>query len=143
MKKDPYRDYATDCFRLYAKYGTVEDYIERMLDTEKYKGIGDVNPTEATLIKRDMILREHAAVIADLQAVEMVFHALDYCHNGKYIRRSIEVVYMTDCCKPIKRGDIMDRVHNLEINIPTSTAQIFKWLKKARMNFAEERGLRV
>jgi hypothetical protein len=114
-----------------------------MLDTEKYKGIGDASPTEATLIRRDMILREHAALIADLMACERVFHALDYCHNGKYIRQSIEVVYMADYTKPLRRNDIMNRVYWLERNLPASTAQIFKWLKKARMNFAEERGLRV
>jgi hypothetical protein len=41
------------------------------------------------------------------------------------------------------RGEISERVHTAEIQIPASEKTIYRWLGTARRFFAEFRGLRI
>ena len=139
MTKDHIRDYATDAFRFYARWGGKDNYIKALLaDLQRQKGNGVCFPTEAALVHKEQIMKEKHAEIADLDAVEMVLQICD-----RDTCRAIEHVYFKDCDKELEWGDITRRVHYAEIHIPASQAQIYRWLKKARILFAEERGLRT
>lgn len=128
MKKEHYRDYATEAYRFYAQTGNSEKYIQSM--------VSDSMPVEKAI-------EIHYAELADLKAVEKVFAMLDMSVNGKYIRQAVEIVYMKDWNKPIAKRDISNRVRYAEIHIPASEPQIYRWLRWARKTFAEERGLRT
>lgn len=139
MKKDHLRDYCTEAFRFYAKSGGEKSYIKNLVDDmERQKGSGICSPTESALIKKEQLIEQHAAELSDIEAVEKVLHALDMCEH-----QVIEMVYFKDCWRDIERGDIEERIHYAEINIPASRRQIYYWLAKARKMFACERGLRL
>ncbi|ACL77345.1 hypothetical protein [Ruminiclostridium cellulolyticum] len=143
MKKDHIRDYATEAFRFYAKSGGKESYIKYLMDDIiKSKGNGVCNPTESTLISKEKIMETRAAEFADIEAVDRVLAILVKSYQGNYIRKAIEMVYFKDCWKNTEKGEISKRIHYAEIHIPASERQIYRWLKRARILFAEERGLR-
>lgn len=144
MKKDHIRDYATEAFRFYAKTGGSKKYIEKIAaDIQKQKGAGIVNPTEGALIAKERAIEENAAELADLEAVEKAMHLIERLPQGGSILKAIEYVYFKDCWRELRRGDIKSRVHYAEIHIPASERQIYRWLSKARLLFAQERGLRI
>ena len=137
--KDHIRDYSTEAFRFYARWGNREIYINNLLlDLQKNKAVGIGSPTEAALMHKEMIMREYAAEIADLDAAEKV---LRIC--GPDINKALNYVYFDEPDKELQWGDIKRRVHQAEIYIPASESSIYRWLKKARKMFAEERGLRT
>jgi len=140
--KDHVRDYATAAFRFWAKWQGRENYVDYLLqDLQTQKSSGTGSPTEAALVHKERIIRERHAEIADLDAVEMV---IDLCQRHyPYIYRAVEIVYLRAPDKPLEWGDIKSRVHDAELTIPASQRQIYYWLKKARLLFAEERGLRI
>ena len=143
MKKDHIRDYATEAFRFYARSGGKEKYIKKLVeDLTRSKSEGVCSPTESALISKERVIEEHAAELADIEAVEKVLYALDVCGH-KAILQAIDYVYFKDCWRDIERGDIQDRVHYAEINIPASERQIYYWLARARRMLAAERGLRL
>ena len=144
MAKDHVRDYATEAFRFYAKSGGLKNYIRDLTaDLQKQKGSGTISPTEGAIVAKERMMEEKAAELADLEAVERTMHILTGITAGKEIRQAIEYVYFYDCWKDLQRGDIEARVHYAELHIPASRRQIYRWLKRARMIFAEERGLRI
>lgn len=137
--KDHIRDYATEAFRFYAKWGSKDNYVKYLLDDlRRQKGTGICSPTEAVLIHKEQVMREYTAEIADLEAAETV---LKIC--GRDIRRAVEIVYLDKPFRDLEWGDIKERVHYAELTVPASERQIYYWLKKARYLFAEERGLRL
>ena len=143
MAKDHIRDYATEAFRFYAKSGGVKKYIEKITeDIEKQKGTGIMSPTEGQIVAKERVIEEHAAELADLEAVDKTLNILAYITSGREMRQAVEHVYFKDCWRDLQRGDIKTRVHFAEINIPASERQIYRWLKRVRDIFAEERGLR-
>lgn len=142
MKKDYLRDYCTEAFRFYARSGGRSAFIKSIEnDIIKSKGSGICKPTEAALIRQEQIIAEHAAELADIDAVSRVINLLDMCEHRSIIK-AIEIVYFADCWRDLDRGDISARVHRAEIMIPASERVIYKWLGIARDMFAKERGLR-
>lgn len=139
MIKDHIRDYATEAFRFYARWGGRDNYVKNLLaDLQKQKGFGVCSPTETELIHKEQIMKEHIAEIADLDSVEKV---LRICERD--VRRAVELVYLDKPFRDLEWGELKERVHYAEIHIPASERQIYRWLRKARMLFAEERGLRI
>jgi hypothetical protein len=139
-KKQPYREYATEAFRLLGREGSKSKYVEKLLDDlhRSIKGSGISNPTEAYEIRKDQILTENMAILEDLEAAQT---ALILC--GEDVKKAVQLVYMKDCWKELEKGDIETRVCYSEIHIPASRRQIYYWLAKARREFARERGLRL
>lgn len=90
------------------------------------------------MIHKEQIMQERVTELADLEAVETT---LKIC--GPDVRRAVEMVYFYKPYEALEWGDIKDRVHYAEIHIPASESTIYRWLKIARILFAEERGLRV
>ena len=139
MKKNNVRDYATSAYRFYGLHGTSDVYIQRLIsDIQKQKTEGIGNPTEAALIHKDRIMQEYLAEIADLEAAEKAMDRMD-----KDCRKAVQMVYMKDCHVELDKGDIETRVLYAEIHMPASQRQIYRWLSKARIMFATERGLRI
>ena len=144
MSKDHIRDYATEAFRFYAKVGGSKNYIERITaDIQRQKGTGMVSPTEGALINKERVIGENTAELADLDAVEKAICLIERLPQGGSILKAIEYVYYKDCWRGMKRGEIKERVCYAEIHIPASERQVYRWLGRARMLFAEERGLRL
>jgi hypothetical protein len=144
MSKEFSRDYATAAFRFYAKTGGPEKYIADLIaDTQRQKGPGVTSPTESALMVKERILAERAAELADLEAVDRTMHIISMLEGGKEVRQAVEIVYFKKCWAEIQKGDIRGRVHEAELMIPASERQVYYWLKKARIIFAEERGLRL
>ena len=142
-RKDHIRDYATEAFRFYAKSGGKKTYIKNLVDDiNKTKGSGTCSPTESAIVSKEKVIESRAAELADIEAVEKVLSILSKLSQGEYIKKSIELVYFKDCWKEITWGTITDRITKAETEIPASRAQIYRWLRKARELFAEERGLR-
>jgi hypothetical protein len=139
-KRQPYREYATQAFRFLAREGSADKYISKLVEDYKKQArtAGISCPTEAALMHKERILREHAAELADLDAAEK---ALIIC--GRDPRKAVEMVYQKDCWKELEWGDVETRVHFAEIQIPASVRQIYRWLSQACREFARERGLRV
>lgn len=144
MRKDHIRDYATEAFRFYAAVGGKDKYIDYLIsDIQRETGSGVIKPTEAALISKEKLMESRTAELADLEAVEQALLILGMGCQGRHIVQAIEYVYFKDCDNELGRGDITERVHQAEINIPASESQIYRWLRKARELFAEERGLRL
>lgn len=139
MPKDHIRDYATEAFRFYARWGDKETYVKYLVaDLQRQKGTGLCSPTEAALMHKEQVMREHYAEIADLDAVGTALKILD-----RDVRQAVEMVYFFKPYEDLEWGDIKDRVHYAELHMPASESSIYRWLAKARRVFAEERGLRV
>jgi hypothetical protein len=139
-KRQPYREYATEAFRLLKREGSKEEYIEKLMEDlrKTLRSAGVSNPTEAALIRKDRTLRENAAILEDLGAAET---ALFIC--GSDVQKAVDLVYQKDCWKELEWGDVTTRVHYAEIHIPASRESIYRWLRKACKEFATVRGLRV
>lgn len=149
MKKDNIRDYATEAFRFYAVCGRltaaqleqiVRDRIYEQSKREYRRG-GLGMHTDATayaVMQAEDAVREMQAEFEDILAVERTLKRLTYAQ-----RRAVELVYFAEPKREMERNDISDRVHQAELEIPASTDTIYRWLRSARMIFAEERGLRI
>ena len=110
MNHDHTRDYATAAFRLYARWGGVENYVRNLIaDLRRSPGIGICKPTEAELVKRDEIMRENQAAIADLEAVDKVIRICQLHYWDVW--QAIDMVYFYKPYDELDRGDIVARVH--------------------------------
>lgn len=150
IKKCNIRDYATSAFRFYAAMGkisaeTIKRKIKDIIYTEakreyfKFGAKGGHSDCVAYALERaEREIDGFASEINDIIAVENTLKRCD-----AETRKAIEIVYFTDAVEPLKKNDISDRVHKAELTIPMSERQVYYSLKKARLIFAEERGLRI
>lgn len=147
--KDYLRDYCTEAFRFYAcngmnadkyKQKIYDEALEQQKRLEGKSGIG--SPTEAAIIRAEAAVDEKLAEIKDMEAVEMTLAEL-HARAMPYIVQAIKIVYFQDAGKELEPGDISLRVHAAELYIPASERSVYYYLKKARILFAEHRGLRI
>lgn len=149
--KNHIRDYATAAFRFYAQNGMSAEYYKSRIYNEALeeqkkveKGCGISCPTEAAIMRAEQRVNEKIAEIKDMEAVDKVMAELSAePYPGKSIMETIKIVYFKDANKNLKKGDIHNRVHQAVINIPASERSIYGWLNRARVMFAEKRGLRI
>ena len=149
MKKDNIRDYATEAFRYYAACGRkssvecmqqVKELIYEQTSREIIRtGSGTHSDSTAYLaMAADDASCEMAAEFLDIMAVEKTLMQLN-----EYQRAAVEIVYFADAKMELQKGDISKRVHKAGLSIAASEQSIYKWLRKARVIFAHERGLRI
>lgn len=149
MKKDNIRDYATEAFRFYAACGrlTSEQLKQKVYDEiytaskKEYYRSGNGILSDATayaVMKADDAVRSMQAEFEDIIAVEKTLIRLT-----RHQRMAVEIVYFAEPKRELGKGDISDRVHKAGIEIPASEDTVYRWLRKARRVFAEERGLRI
>lgn len=146
MLKSHYRDYATAAFRLLAREGSADRYRNRVYNTALARrgdgGTGLGSPTEAAIMRAEQAVYDAVATIADLEAAEYAVAALE-ARYGYAARRALYMVYMAYADRELVRGEISERIHKAELEIPASERAIYKWLGYARRCFAEKRGLRI
>lgn len=146
MQKDHVRDYATEAFRYYASLGrpTYEElkrfYYKRAMDEYekgKERGSNVSRPTENQILYAENRLQEKMAELQDILAVERTLKQLH-----EFELEAVEAVYFVNASKPIKRNEISERVLNCCNDLYCDVRTIYRYLNKARMIFAYERGLR-
>lgn len=143
MKKTHIRDYATEAFRFAAKTGSSQKYCEMLeQNIEKGQGNGLSDPTVGELIARETAKENHIAEILDLYAVEKTFKILQARPKGEEIIKAVQIVYMRNSDRRLKRGDIGKRVTEVVLDCFVSEREVYNWLAFARELFAIERGLR-
>ena len=140
MKKQSYRQYSMEAFRFLAREGSTDRYIKKLLEDydKQQRNTGVCNPTEAALVHKDKILRDHAAELADLDAAEKAMLLLFDCE-----RRAVEMAYCKDAWRELEWGDIESRIVAASLDTHSDRASIYRWLDKACKSFAVERGLRT
>ena len=114
MKKEAYRDYATEAFRIWAAWGcpSYDEAVERK-----------------------------SALLCDILACEKCFELLR--EDKKYICDAIKDIYMHEPWRTARRNEIARRVLRFSIDNAVSERQVYRWLKNARDLFAGLRGLRI
>lgn len=146
MKKDNVRDYATAAFQYYAFLGKPhkedleQQYYDEALNEYKkgeIKGSGISKPTEQAVMYAEGRLRDKQAELWDILAVEKTLIQLDCCE-----RQAVEMVYFEHAHRAIKKGEISERVTKASLYIPADERTVYRYLRKARLIFAYERGLR-
>lgn len=140
--RDHTRDYCFAAFRFWARWGGKENFVnQKLADLRLQKGTGICSSTESIAVKRDQIMRELQAEIDDLEAVEKVVNACR--QNYPEIWQALNTVYFYKPYEDFDWGEIVQQVHFASLQIPASERQVYRWLRQARMLFAEERGLRL
>lgn len=122
MKKDWTRDYVTEMFRLYAKMGAAE------YDRLRALPVGDD--------ERDTPYAQD--IIAAGKTLEMLHH-----NDKTLVERAVRAVYCVCPLRPIRRGEISERINRFAIDNAVDHATIYRWLRAARDIAASERGLRI
>lgn len=150
MKKSHLRDYATNAFRLYAAEGkpTHDELRERIfrrilaeITPPEVSGGGVSNPTEQEIMAAEKRLDDYAAYLQDIAAVERTVDILQRDMRGKLVLDCLELVYFEDPDKPIRKGDIQDRVVRAARRLYISEETVYRMLRKTVRIFALERGL--
>ncbi|EKQ50279.1 MULTISPECIES: hypothetical protein [unclassified Clostridium] len=152
MKKDHIRDYATEAFRFYALVGmSAIEYREKIRNEaintvvkRMGKGTKGGSPTEAQLIYADKAIEEKLSEIQDLEAVEKTMKEFEAdVFTRITILPLIKAVYFTEADKEIKKGEIRNRVIKACSDLSISESTAYRYLKRARLLFAHNRGLRA
>lgn len=148
MRKQAYRDYATEAFRFWARTGTASAYRDRLVREiaerrGEVQGVGISKPTEAAILRIEDATDQAFAELYDLEAVDKARAALMMSRDGNLKLRAVELVYMRHPEREIQRGEVKARTVKAAGELHTSERQVYYWLKEAREVFARERGLRV
>jgi len=149
--KDHLRDYVISAFRFYARNGRssekykqeiYEEALEEYRKREQGKGAG--NSPESAVMAAEKAVEDKISSIKDMEAVELTLAEIR-ANSEKYygMFRVIEIVYFTDANVDLNKGDIKDRIYKAEFDTHISERNIYRYLKKARIMFAEKRGLRI
>lgn len=142
MKKDFTRDYVTEIFRAWAAAGmpTYDEARERVYKTELAKR--DSMDAAAAIVQAEIATDKRTPFLLDIMAAEKTMELLE--RGGKYvIVRAVKEVYCAYPTKPLRRGDITDRVRRYSLLCPADTSTVYRWLKEARLLCAAVRGLRI
>lgn len=142
MKKDFTRDYVTEMFRAYAAAGmpTYESERKRIYNEEltRYSQM----KAETALIQAETATEKRTSYLLDIMAVEKTFELLR--RGGKvFIVRAVTEVYCVHPTRPLRRGEITERVRRYSVQCPADTSTVYRWLKEARLLCAAVRGLRI
>ena len=141
IKKNNYRDYAIEAFRLYAAMGkpTFLQAKTRVFMAAVKDVSGDED--DIALAGQKAIL-DNTPMLLDIYAVEKMFEVLDF--SGKdYIARAVEEVYFVAPKAPLKRGTLTARVLRASFTLHCDERTVYIWLSEARQLFASLRGLRT
>ena len=126
MEKDFTKAYVTEAFRLYARLGS-----------PTYEAAED-----KILAKEERPVEYETPTLLDFGAVEMTLDLLR--QRGKdYITKAVKEIYFVQPMKPLRRGDITNRVRRFAIMNGADERTVYRWLKEARVLCAAIRGLRV
>ena len=120
MKKSNIRDYGVSAFRYYA-----------MIEKNKSSAVFPENS------------RLKSGCILDILAVQNTIEMLKKTDEGQEILTALKTVYFTMPERSFKKGEISDRVNKAAEEIHAAEATIYRFLNRALIIFAENRGLRI
>lgn len=142
MKKELYRDYATDAYIFWAQKGYIsgEDYIAEVKRKATVRS-KDADPEEAYKYINTCVTN-HTASQKDLDACCKAFEFLR-ASDKEYICEAVKNVYGICANIALKRGEITGRVRAYACAANTDERNVYRWLAQARKIFATMRGLRV
>lgn len=126
MKKESYRDCATNAFRLWAALGK-PTYAEVIARVEQ---LGDENE-----------IAVHMGGLYDILACERVWNRL--MSEKPYICDCVEYVYMHEPNRGIRYREIGSLVLRFSVENHVSERQVWNWLAEAREEYAVARGMRI
>lgn len=141
MTKDPTRDYTTAAFRLYSSLGCPtydklrDDIYERELKRREL-----LNP-EIAIKQAEIAVAEHEPMLLDILSVQRTLELLSRGEKP-HIIAAVKAAYFPEPTRPLRRGDISDRVRRFSLSVPTDERTVYRWLKEARIMCAALRGLR-
>ncbi len=138
MKKDNIRDYATSAFATYAKYGRRNEQEVRELIYHSELKKHD-RPDIAVKRAEEEVSRNYA-LLMDIAAVDKTIDLLKKCGDPNRLK-AVEAVYLD--CSPIRKQEISRRVRKIAYELPVGERTVYRWLKEARIIFAELRSLNV
>lgn len=115
-----------------------QEALEEYQRRQQMGGTGISKPTEQAVMYAEGILRQKQAELWDILAVEKTLAQLHI-----WEREAVEIVYFPHAQRDVRKGEMSDRVSKASIEIPAGVATVYRYLKKARMIFAYERGLRI
>lgn len=127
MKKESFRDCATNAFRLWASLG-MPTFAEVMDKIQREDGW-------------EMWAEEHAGGLYDIRACELVWEKLSA--DKPHVRDAVKEVYMHEPNRPLRYREIGSLVVRFSYDHSVSERQVWNWLAEAREEFAVLRGLRV
>ena len=123
MKKDNFRDYTVDALRYYSMCG---------------------KPTSADLRRmKDVLPPGKIAALLDLEAVDHMLHRLEGEEYGMTGVLCVEMVYFASPSRTASRSQITERVKNAAKALCVCESSVYRALRRARILFAIERGLRL
>jgi hypothetical protein len=164
--KELTRDSATDAFRFWAFVEQLKGRVVDPLDecgrvdvVAKYKallyadiyrapaegaGKGDgLSPTEQQLIAMERRLENARATILDLEAVARTVDWADLQLDGPDMLAAVKAVYQVQPDVPADHVEIRRRAAAYAERAPMHISTVYRKLRKARVKWGEERGLRV
>lgn len=138
MKKDNIRDYATAAFATYARYGRrteaeLRDYIY-------HKELQRYDRPDIAVKKAEEEVNRNYALLMDVAAVDKTLDILSKCGDPNRLK-VVESVYLD--CSVLKKQEISRRVRKIAYELPVGERTVYRWLKEARLMFAELRSLNV
>lgn len=156
IKRNHYKDYASDAFRVLGKYGSSAEYKCMVLEQaeQKHAELAELGtkvdapigkPTEAEIIRAEEAIEDAKATLQDIESAE---EALKICavrdiKQSTLICKAVRAIYMAYPDRLPKHREIMDSVIAFSILVPCDRATVYRWLGFARTVFARERGLRI
>lgn len=141
MKKEAYRDYATEAFRTWAAWGrpSYDDAVER-IRAGAIKRAGSIDPAKVIAFA-DAEVERRSALLCDMLACEKCFELLS--EQKKCVSEAVMEIYMSEPNRNLRRNEITCRVLRFAIEHSVSERLVYNWLKEARDLFAGLRGLRI
>lgn len=127
MKKEPFRDCATNAFRLWAAIG-MPTFAEVMDKIQREDGW-------------ETWAEEHAGGLYDIRACELVWEKVGA--DKPHVRDAVRAVYMHEPHRPLRYREIGHLVVRFSYEYSVSERQVWNWLAEAREEFAVMRGIRV
>lgn len=142
MKKEATRDYVIEIFRRYAAagYPTYEQEKERIY-REALGACPNLNG-EAAVEHAEAAVANNFTYISDIAAAEATFKLLSV-GNQDTTAKAVKAVYCAAPLRPLRRGDISNRVTRFAVTCYASEPQIYRRLKYARLLCAALRGLSI
>ncbi len=144
MKKSHIRDYAVNAFRIYAANGEKtyalmrRDIYDRSLTEQLEKG---VDVYSAMVFARQTIQRK-MPMLLDIRAVEQMISLLEYSQKCDVVD-ALRAIYFVEPRRPLKNGEISNRVIRYATDYPCSPERIWRQLRYAQETFGRFRGLTV
>ena len=141
MKKEAYRDYATEAFRTWASWGcpNYDEAVER-IRRKAIERAGDSDPA-LVLAYAEAEVEKRSAFLCDILACEKCFELLE--GRGDFIRDAVREIYMDEPNRNLRRNEISLRVLRFSLEHSVSERFVYNRLKEARDLFAGLRGLRI